>query len=77
MNVTVTVLIGTHEVPMYPEGEALIPSFTWHKSVPILDWNLDKLTAWAEKSENENNYIRAERNFINCYAPGQAKLLGP
>jgi len=77
MTVTVNVLIGTHEVSMENEGETLLPSFTWHERVPIYDWTLGKLEDWAAKSEDEEDYIRAEQNFIDCYAPGKAKMKGP
>lgn len=74
---TLTLSIGTHGIDLYPiSGERLRPSFFWHKPVVIEKWSCQDLEKWAESSANDSDYIMAERNFINCYAPGQARLMG-
>lgn len=67
--------IGTHSIDLWPDGETLRPHFTWHKTVPILQWTCQELIRWAIDAENDADYVAAERAFIEAYAPGQAKQL--
>ena len=84
MCINIEILLGTNAISASPnivdEGlnqttETLTVYFTWHNSILIHSWTMKSLTNAALAAENDDNYLDAERRFIEAF--GAEPVLKP